>query len=138
MLYTKSNSTGVANHTNNSYAPFLLECLHLENPNGPSLQRSVRTSSLWYWNATFFLSTKEVMWYYFRKAKKQHYTGKSWQVNLCTLKANPAILIHPYNNARLFTSFCQSLLSFNPSDSPAKLTGRYRTPHFPSCTIFQS
>lgn len=51
-------------------------------------------------------------------------------MNLCTLKANPAILIPSLNNAQSFTSFRQSSLS-TTSNSLAKLTSRYQTPNFP-------
>lgn len=51
-------------------------------------------------------------------------------MNLCTLKANPAILIPSLNSTHSFTSFPQSLLS-TTSNSLAKLTSRYRTPNFP-------
>ena len=122
MFYTRAIVHGVANHTPTT-------ALHLSFWNMPtpgktqmvlrSLQRSVRTSSLWNWNATFFLSTKDVM-LIFQKSKKQHtQAGKSWQVNLCTLKANPAILIHPFTTMR----GC-SLPFVNLCFQPFRLTGK--------------
>jgi len=130
MLYTRAIVLGVANHTNNSFAPFLLECLHLENPNGPSLQRSVRTSSL---SPFFFCQQKEVS-----EKQKSSIHRQVMASELVHAKSQPCHPNPPFTTMRgcslPFVNLC-----FQPFRlSATKLTGRYQTPHFPSCTIFQS
>lgn len=67
----------------------------------------------------------------FQKKQKQHTEASPWQVNLCTLKAKSS-LPNPPSQQCAVVHFLLSVFAFNPSGSPAKLTGRCRTLHFPS------